>query len=325
MQDQPQSLLARILMGIITLILLAVLFASFYFLYLNLPGPSQDLNININQPSKNNQPTQANQFYPNMKFNHNTITYGVNQDCTQIQKQRIVSGFTEINKAVPIIKFQSSFSDPDIEVSCSEEQKKNTEYDGKKYFIAGEGGAKEIIQTGNHHIITEGIVYLFKENKKAIKCDYPNIEVHEILHVLGFDHTDNEESIMFPFLTDCDQTLDQSIIQELNRLYSENNLPELSFESFTASKSGRYIDFNLTIRNSGSINSQPFVLAILDNEDVIETREIDSINFGAGITLSTTNLKLKRKNPDTIKFILDRENKIKEINEDNNIAEINLD
>jgi hypothetical protein len=322
---EQTSILAKILNIILTFLLVILLIVTSYYLYLNIPSPIEDLKINLNQPSSQSPIlSKSNQFYPNMKFNHNTITYGINQDCSQEQKERIVNAFTEIHNKVPILRFLSSFSSSDIEITCSEGKKPDTNTDGKKYFIAGEGGAKEIIQSGDYHLITEGVVYLFKENKNAKKCSYPNIEVHEILHVLGFDHNENPSSIMYPFLTDCNQTLDQSIIDELNRLYSINNLPDLTFKNFTATKSGRYLNFNLTIRNSGSITSKPFLLTILDNEDIVETREIKKIEFGAGITLSTTNLKLKRKNPDKIQFILDQEDKIKEFDETNNIAEIKL-
>jgi len=323
MEQEKPSLLTNILMSLITLILLVVLFLALYFAYLNLPGPLENLNIDIDKPEGQEVFSQAKQFYPHMKFNHQRITYHINQDCSTQQKQRVIEGFKEIQNNIPFLIFETTLETPDIEVSCTEEEKTNTESDGKKYFVAGEGGAKEIIQTGNYYIITQGVIYLFKENKKAIQCDYPNVEVHETLHVFGFDHTNNPQSIMYPLLTDCTQTLDQSIIEELKRLYSEENLPELTFENFTATKSGRYLNFNLTIRNTGSINSEPFLLTILDNQEVVDTREIESINFGAGISLQTTNLKLIRKNPEQIQFVIDKENKIKELDKTNNIAIIN--
>ena len=49
------------------------------------------------------------------------------------------------------------------------------------------------------------------------------------------------------------------------------------------------------------------------------------IKYGAGIIVSIENLKLKSSNPKEIKFVIDYENLIKEIDEENNVAAIKFD
>ncbi len=129
---------------------------------------------------------------------------------------------------------------------------------------------------------------------------------------------------MYQFIESCDQILDQSIINQLKLLYAEENLPDLYFDKINVIKRGRYLDFNLTVKNSGSINSGEVFLTILDEDSIIEQRNLGTFDLGAGITLATTNLKLKNLNPTHIDFILDRDDKIREIDENNNIANIKL-
>lgn len=316
-----QSILTKILLDLIFIVMIIFFGLSIYLLYLNFPGAPEYLNV-VFQPSTQKPETlNAKQFYPNMKFNHNNITYKINSECNEREKQRMIKAFEELTSKVDKIRFSVS-NNPDteifdIEVSCSIKENIN-----KDYFIAGEGGAKEIIPTGRYHIIETGIIYL--SNERTIKCEYPNIELHELMHVFGFDHSNNEKSLMYPFISSCDQKLDGSLIKELDKIYSEENFPELYFADITAIKKGRYLDFNITIKNSGSISSKDVTLSVLDNDEEIETRNIGDLNFGAGIFLQTTNLKLIHKVPKKISFVIDRGNKIKEINEENNMAIVSL-
>ncbi len=318
-----QSFILNALSFLTLLILMILLILSLYVIYTNIPGEPEYLNVNIQKIPKNIETklSNAQQFYNNMKFNHNDISYIVNNDCDEEQRKRMERAFKELSDMVGKITFYSTGFSPDIEVSCSNDRGENVE---KNYFVAGEGGAKEIIETGRYYIITNGIIFLYEGNKKWIKCPHPNIEMHELLHVFGFDHSDDKKSLMYSYLTSCDQVLDDSIVNELKRLYSEDNLPELYFENFTSIKKGRYLDFNFTIKNSGSVDSGNIILTIMEDDDVLEVRDLGVINFGAGVFLQTTNLRLNQRNPDQIRFIIDRENSIEEINEANNFAIISL-
>jgi subtilase family serine protease len=129
---------------------------------------------------------------------------------------------------------------------------------------------------------------------------------------------------MYPLIESCEQKLDRSIINELNRLYSQKNLPDLYFENLDATKKGRYLDFNLTMKNSGTIDSESFILTILDDNKIIEERNFDGIKYGEGINFYATNLKLNNLNSKEIKFIIDKKNKINELDESNNEVQIKI-
>ena len=308
--------------GIIMLIIIGIIIFLGYYIYLNAPRDAQQLDVITNPNFEEPVISEVSQFYPNMKFNHNNIGYFIDGTCSKEKEDRMLQAFQELSKEVPLLTFVPLSRNPDIEISCDESKEEKID---EKHFVAGEGGAKEIIQTGRYNVVTEGIILLY-ENKKirTKKCDYPNVELHELLHVLGFDHTEDKRSIMYPFIESCSQIIDQSIIEQLNTIYSEENLPDLYFDNLEVVKKGRYLDFNLTIKNSGSIKSGEVKLSILDGDTVIQERDMGEVEFGAGVTLTTTNLKLKRLNPDQIQFIIDKDNIIKEIDETNNIGNIKL-
>ncbi len=312
------SLITPILISLIlTFIILSII--TSYIAYTTIPGKPQELNINLPQENIPTIPTQ--QFYNNMKFNHNNLTYTIDEKCPSEKITRVLESFQYVSEKVPTITFQPGSTTPDITVSCSLQEKESEQ---KDFFIAGEGGAKEIIQTKDYNVITHGVILLYKETEKSKKCEWPNIEIHELMHVFGFNHSTNKNSLMYQYLESCEQELDNSIIQKLNQLYSEENLADLYFQNVSAIKKGRYLDFNVTIKNSGTINAKNVILTVLDNQEIAETKNLGEIKYGGGVTLSISNLKLIHRNPDEITLIINKDNIIKEKNNQDNIITIKL-
>jgi len=237
----------------------------------------------------------------------------------------MIDAFNYLSKEVPTLIFYETIGNANIEVTCSEIEKPTIETDAPKdFFIAGEGGAKEIVQSGKYNIITNGTISIYQSPHGAIECDFPNVEIHELIHVFGFDHSEDKRSLMNPLLNSCEQTLDSSIIVELNRLYSESNLPDLYFEDLTAVKKGRYIDFNVTIKNIGTVSAENIKFFVIEDGEIIEQKQIDEISFGAGLILRVENLRLNNLNPKEIKFVIDKDNLIRELEEKNNLAIVNM-
>ncbi|MFA5174542.1 MAG: CARDB domain-containing protein [Candidatus Pacearchaeota archaeon] len=318
-QEKAQVLLTVILVLVIILILLI----GAYFFYLNIPGNPVNLKpvISGGELQVLNLSSEVKQFYPNMKFNHNEISYKIDASCTEEKKNNIIGAFDELSKKVGLIRFVLS-ENPDIDVSCTEDEKNAIK---ENYFIAGEGGAKEIIQTERFNVITQGIILLYGNPHKAVKCDWPNVELHELIHVFGFDHSSDKNSLMYPYLTSCNQRLDQSIVDNLKELYSIPNLPDLYFDNVNAIKKGRYLDFNVTIKNSGDISAENVLLTLLDENEKVDSFNLKKIDFGAGVTFSVSNLKLINRNSGDIKLVIDYDNSISEIDESNNVAELNFE
>lgn len=306
---------------LLLVILIIVLIILFYFFYLNLSREPEIGEVVIHDiPVTESIVSQAKQFFSNTKFNHNSISFQIDPNCDNKKRNNVIRAFDIVSEEVGLISFQESSKEADIEVSCSEGAVEEVESD---YFIAGEGGAKEIIQTGRYNVINEGIILLYNnENSKTSNCVYPSVELHELMHVFGFDHVNNEKSLMYPYLESCEQRLDQSIIDELKRLYSKENLPDLYFEKVEAIKHkcgfGTCLNFNLTIRNSGVVDADNVKFSIFEDEKFLETRDMKDVDFGAGIIIEIENFKLKSRNSKEISFIIDNESLIREIDEKNN-------
>jgi subtilase family serine protease len=154
------------------------------------------------------------------------------------------------------------------------------------------------------------------------KCNWPNVEIHELLHVLGFEHSTSKESLMYPYLTSCDQKLDEKIIQVIKELYSQPNLPDLYFENISANQKGKYLSFNTTIKNIGVVNSKLVNISVLDNGEIVKSIELEPIPYGAGLKLNIQNLKISHLNPEKLELVIDLENKIKEIDRTNNQVQL---
>ena len=92
------------------------------------------------------------------------------------------------------------------------------------------------IDNGRRRHFICSIIYLYANPQNSLNCNWPATELHELMHVFGFNHSMDSNSLMYPYLTSCNQKLDNSIIEELIRLYSIPNLPDLYFENISAIK-----------------------------------------------------------------------------------------
>ncbi len=321
---QDKYYLVKILLNVFLILFLILLIGIYLLYYLGIFGESEDFNIVTELPKleTGNFSYEVRQFYPNMKFNHNSISYKIDSECSDEKKERMLEAFKELENKVGIIDFYSIFESPDIEVSCSELEKKSPD---KDFFIAGEGGAKEIIQTGRYNVITNGIILLHGNPHGFYECEWPNIELHELLHVFGFDHSKDENSLMYSYLKSCEQKLDESIINDLKELYSKENLADLYFKEILGIKKGRYLDFNVSIKNSGTITAENVILSVFDEGKKVEDFELDNIPFGAGANFYVTNFKLRSWSSENIEIVIDVDNLIKEIDEENNVVELKFD
>lgn len=299
------------------LLFLLTILVGVYFIYENIPGEPIKLE-KVFIEEKNFKPIYiedgAPVFMENLRFTEEKISYYIEPTCPEKRKQRMIYAFNIVENYTEMIEFYSFDShDADILVGCSKDYREV----GDKMFIAGEGGPSEIINTSLFKVITEGKIMLYRESN----CDYPVVEIHELMHVLGFDHVDDEMSVMYN-VSDCDQRITSQMIDRLNALYAIKALPDLYFEDVWAIKKGRYLDFNVSVRNQGLENAENVNLSIYSEGDLIESFELNDIPIGTGRILYIQNLRLDSRSSEKIGFIIDSENKIDEITKKNNFVEL---
>ncbi|HRZ85975.1 MAG TPA: matrixin family metalloprotease [Candidatus Paceibacterota bacterium] len=301
---------------IISLIFCLIILVINYFIYfsevqkfvrLNEENSNEKVNLTIKDY------TNGLMFYENMRFPSKSISYSIDSGCNDNKKNDSREAFKEIEKQTNI-KFIEISKNGEIEVICSNEKKQPD----SNHFISGEGGPLTIINLTNYYVIFNGTMLLYEENK----CKKPIVAIHEILHVLGFEHSKNEKSIMYPYYN-CNQIIDEEIINKINQIYEIPTLPDLTLDSITAEKHGFYLDFEMKIFNKGFSDSNNTNLSIYADNKLVSNYEIGSLKIGSGKTIRVNNLKI----PLSIKkisFIIDQENVQQEINKENNKAVLSL-
>lgn len=303
---------------ILIVFLVAALIASGAMLYHNLPGEPEALQSDLSP--EDSQPVilpgVTRQFHQNMRFNHNSLTYYIEPACPEQRAEKMKEAFALLQNQTAHLSFSPApESSADILVGCSEDYIESEE----NLFIAGEGGPTQIINTSLYNVILQGKIVLYRESQ----CTYPLIELHELLHVLGFDHSDNEENVMYNF-SQCNQRLTQEIIDTLDALYEIEPLPDLYISNISALKKGRYFDFEIEIRNKGLIVSDNASLIVSAEGKDLDIFYLDNLEFGGGKRLQAKNIKLPTRKTDRVTLIIDKENTLQELNENNNQIDLSV-
>jgi hypothetical protein len=293
--------------------LVSLFLSTIYILYLNWPGELEEFTFIGNQERDINYSTSQ-QFYENMRFPDRIITYNFNSECSG---EKIVNaeGAFSILEDKTILEFEKTTNNPQIVILCSDVAPEPSE---EGYFVAGEGGPTEVINTTLYGAILSGKISLYREEE----CEIPIIAIHEILHVLGFEHNNNPNSVLYPEL-DCDQKIDDYIVEDLNNLYSFLGTADLKINRVDASKEGRYLSFDIEIINRGLADISFTELKVYSEGEFVKEFPLENVGIGVKKTLHVENLKISRFD-EKISFVLDKTNLIPEIFEDNNEVELTL-
>ncbi|MBU2577048.1 MAG: matrixin family metalloprotease [Nanoarchaeota archaeon] len=255
-------------------------------------------------------------FSEKLRFNHNKLSFFIDPSCSQKRETSMREAFQIFEDTMGIISFYGMGDDSaDIVVECSDTYIEL----GENLFAAGEGGPTNITNTSNFKTIQKGMIFLYEDQR----CDRPVVEIHELGHVLGFDHTSDPTNIMYN-ISRCDQKISQDMIDLINELYSIKPLPDARISELTAVKRGKYLDFNITVLNEGLLEIGDISLTLLSNDKIIDTISLDGIGIGFGRTLRATNLEMFSSKIDTIDFIIDYEDEVEELDEDNNLVQMTV-
>jgi hypothetical protein len=289
------------------------------FIYMNFPQEPVEMILNTVLPKQtinityNDTPV----FMENLRFNHNNISYFIEEDCSKIRRDSMVEAFVIFENEMELISFYKikNKSNADISVGCSDNYIELSD----NLFIAGEGGPSRIINTSIFKMIEKGKISLYKDPR----CDYPIVGLHELLHVFGFDHSKNPKSIMYN-VSKCNQRITEDMIDLIDELYSIEPLADAFIENLTVIKKGRYLDFNVTVSNDGLIGVNSINLTIFAEGREFNVIELGELNIGYSRVLKVTNNKLPSKSVENIKFVLDVDDNIRELNEENNFMQMTI-
>lgn len=290
-------------------IIFAVALLIFYWII-----PIKEINLSPNSKNYNFSLSPIDpstiQFYENMRFPNKEISYSIDPLCTIQKKQEMKETFKQIEDFT-ILRFYESET-PEILIICDD--KNHLE---KGIFIAGEGGPTNITKTKTMNVILNGKILLIKNTE----CPTPNVAIHELLHVLGFQHSSNKNNIMYNF-SKCDQTIGAEIPELINNLYSISNIPDLEINTASVEMDGNYANINLNIANNGLAKANSAKLIIKTDQEIIKTIELNPLDIGYGSEIKITNLLIS--NPNSGNLIIEITYSPEEWDKKNNKIELEI-
>jgi hypothetical protein len=267
------------------LIFLIVLGGAVYFFFYFVPVGNQmdaiPFRASANPEMLVNLTSASKQVYPNLRYPDTRIAYYIDSACDAKRASDMLNAFSIIQN-VTSLRFYENSANPEIIVFCSEIAPTAEE---KGHFIAGEGGPSKIVSNEDFSVILLGKISLYMPDK----CQNSRVAVHELLHALGFDHNNNESSTLYP-ITNCDQVIDDSILRDINKLYSIPSLPDLAVEEVNASRMANYVNFVAVIVNKGLKDSQDSKLEVYSGSKVLSQTDLGILEIGRKKILNVTNM-----------------------------------
>jgi len=300
-----------ILFSFLVLIVVIMLLIYYFMPYISFDFSSHE--FSLKQEKSNNftiSGSEEMQFYPNMRFPDKKISYKISDSKCSLQKKNDMQRAFEIIENITILDFYPVPPDIEEEISvmCDE---KYREKGG--LFIAGEGGPTNITSTNSFNIITKGKILLLSKSR----CEKPNVAIHELLHVLGFKHSNNRNNVMYN-ITNCKQEIGEDIPILINEIYSVPSFPDLYFEDVSANTVAEYFNYlniKVDIRNQGLEDSREFDVEVYSDNKKIKTIEVEPIGMGYGRRIIVSNILIS-KNVKELEFFIN--SSFSEINKKNN-------
>jgi hypothetical protein len=291
----------KLIISLISIFFLSVLI-FFYFV------PIKTINFGTNYGNGNfsssSETTGGMQFYSNMRFSEPNISYKI-LNCP-LQKQNDMQLAFDVMGNSTSLRFYPVDSGEEISVTCEDKEQLNG-----NLFIAGEGGPTNVTAIGNFAVILNGEILLIRESK----CPKPNIALHELLHVLGFQHSTNPQNIMYN-VTNCEQVIGDDTIQLINKLYLTPSYPDLAFKNASATMNGRFLNVEFGVMNAGLKDAGAFKVKIYADKEMVKEIEMEPLNIGFLRFMSLNNIWISSVNVKELE--LDIESGFNEIDKENN-------
>jgi|WetSurMetagenome_2_1015567.scaffolds.fasta_scaffold201218_1 hypothetical protein len=298
-------MIGKLVIIILVAIILGLLGYVSYDFYINNYSQTHDFRANYSVSEKPSYSSDL-QFYPDMRFVATNLSFSIGSECSSVKTENMMWAFNYLENVTGIISFYSS-EEGDIKVSCAEG------YQQGELFVAGEGGPETIINSTLFNVIVKGKILLLSSDRCSEK-----VALHELLHVFGFKHSDNPNSIMYN-LSSCNQQITEDIIDEIKRLYSIPVLPDLYFSSVSGTKKGSYANLNFSVRNQGLAEASNVSVEFFSDGKKINEESLGRIEPGAGKIFSIKNLRVSSAT--SISLVISGGN---ELDKSNNQAELIL-
>lgn len=250
---------------------------------------------NANSNFSLNSSLQDLQYYPNLRFPSSDISYKISSECSLSKSSDMEKAFSELSQST-ILRFFPADNNEEILITCSNQIKP----EGNGLFVAGEGGPTKVIAENKFNVILTGEILLLSEPV----CNIPLVSLHELLHVLGFQHSTNSRNIMYSITNpSCSQILGEDIPTLLNQIYSYPSLPDLELQNISADMHGRYLNINMTIMNEGLADAQQSSIEIYADGNLIKEFDVEGIKLGEGEIITLTSIFVAQINVNQLEIV----------------------
>ncbi len=164
----------------------------------------------------------SNVTYPH--WDHMPLTYWIDPTCDPRLINLMKLAFEKIkNETGGLVHYVPANETPDIQIYCAPANYSSSSFSQ----VVEDTGC--LMESNHSDIISHAEITIYGQ---GFVCDtgYPSVEVHELLHTLGFVHSPHENSIMYPFTADssaqCKIThIDSQYISCLRNTYSNGKIP----------------------------------------------------------------------------------------------------
>ncbi|MGK0209078.1 MAG: hypothetical protein ACI83O_000343 [Patescibacteria group bacterium] len=183
------------------------------------------INQTIQETQNTTRPQNPNaDQYPEINephWGHMPVTYQFKSDCIPRLEDLMKKGFDSIQtETAQVVQFEEVAQNPDIEIYCLE---KEGAYIGETTLANAQtkrdGKNPNLIKSARINVFNQGMV---------CSTGYPALEVHEILHSFGFEHSPLLKSVMSRYSSEssksCDITkIDQPYITCMQYIYTNGS------------------------------------------------------------------------------------------------------
>jgi len=211
-------------LGVLIFIFLLILILSLFLIFWNFDNKKYTGQAVLDNQNVNNSETiSAHVVSEEAGFPHysrSEVYYSfINETlCGKMEPQRVRRAFVEVENQTGFLKFKdiSESENADIVINCSREVPAGED---PGYTISGRGSYSYV---GNRIIQGKIQFYNCKEYSYSPGCvNFPDVEIHEILHTFGIQHSNDTKSIMYPIYQNCRYKIDEEIISDLREVYAE--------------------------------------------------------------------------------------------------------